>query len=341
MNKVFLFFLLLGNLYGSLALSQDLVVSNEGDSLNCKVLEQTANSVVLFFRKGDQSVNTELPRNLFKLIVIGYYNSIQKDSIQKDTAQTFTETSTAIAEQRDQVSTTVVSDTLKPLNQENVIDNPSTDTTSQVQGNQPLLNSMASAHGIAVSRWYAGINGGYAIRLFRMQIKFSDAYKAYQKELKTGFAVGASGGYFVWKNVGLGLTGELYKSAGSMSDNSRKDAISIGYFGGSVVHRKTMQNKKGAVSTGLTMGYQRFKNRGREQSQDFILKGNAMGWGVNAGLDYRVGPKTAITFSASCLFGSLYKLTSESGTRRQMIKLNKDSSEDLSRISITVGLKFF
>jgi hypothetical protein len=346
MNKIFILFLLFGNFYGSLAWSQDLVVYNEGDSLNCTILEQNANSVVFSFRRGDESVTRELTRNMFKAVVPGYYKSAEQgvilvDTIQKQITRVNTESSTTVAADTVPISTPAVTDTLPSRSQENTVDSTSTVTSSPSQPTQPPLTTAASGDGIADSRWYVGINGGYATRLFRMQIKYTDAFKAYQKELKTGFAMGASGGYFLWKNVGFGLTGELYKSAASMDDNVRKDAISIGYMGGTVVHRKVMQSKKGAVSTGFTMGYQRYKNAGSDRSQDFVHTGEAIGWGVNTGLDYRVGPKVAITVSASCLFGSLYKLTSESGSQQRTVKLNKDSSEDLSRISLTVGLKFF
>jgi hypothetical protein len=345
MSKVFIIFLIFGNLCSELVMAQDLVVYNEGDSLNCNIIEQQFNTVLFSFKRGDELVTRELARNMFQSIVVGFYLPVDKSMVitgssKTDTIQAAVASFASVQKDTIPVSVHSAPDSVQPGSPDVVINTVSASAVTQNE-ESVVGTTLATTEAIAISRWYAGVNGGYATRLFRMQISATDAAKAYQKDLKTGYSVGANGGYFLWKNVGLGLVGELYKSAASMEDGSRKDAISISYLGGSVVHRKVMQSQKSTVSTGFTLGYQTYLNSGSAQAIDFVMKGKAMGWGFHTGLDYKISQKVAVTFSASCLFGTLYKVTNESGSRKRTITLNKNGFEDLSRISFSVGLKFF
>lgn len=327
MNKFFIFLLFLSSFVFT-SQAQDLIVSLEGDSLNCTVIAQNLQSVHFFYTEDDEIITRDLSKALFKSIVIGFYKNAKTTTVP-------TEQITAIIK-KDSITTPDAGEELEA----------SSDTLPQlpvaiVQINVDDTAGPSAKDSLAIfSKWSFGFRGGYANRLFRLGNRYTPAMQEYLKGLKSGYAIGADGNYFVWKNVGLGLNADLYKSVARMRDDSRQDAISIKYIGPAVVYRKALDNPKSSIFTGFTMGYQTFSNHGKEAGTSFLLKAKAVGWGANVGFAYKISPHVALSFAASCLIGTAYEFTKEEGNRKQTIKLSKDSFEDLSRFSLTVGLKF-
>jgi hypothetical protein len=324
MNKFFIFLLFLsGFVFTSQA--QDLIVSLEGDSLNCTVITQNLESVHFFYTEDDEIITRELSKELFKSIVIGFYKNAKTNTV-----------STEQIIRKDSIAMPDMSDELEA----------SGDTTPQlpvaiVQINVDDTAGPPAKGSVAIfSKLSFGFRGGYANRLFRLGNRYTPVMQEYLKELKSGYSIGADGTYFVWKNVGLGLNADLYKSVARMRDDSRQDAISIKYIGPAVVYRKALDNPKSSIFTGFTMGYQTFSNHGKEAGNSFLLKAKAVGWGVNVGFAYKISPHVALNFAASSLIGTAYEFTKEEGNKKQTIKLSQDRFEDLSRFSLTVGLKF-
>ena len=315
---------------------------------------QNLRSVNFFYKDGSQVVTKELPRNLLKTIIIGFYNPDKKGSQPTATKRTnidsakigLTDAEINLDKQPSHIENTL------PAVKQSELASPDINTTSSSVSDSTIadLGIKSSPDNVIApdsvtfsrsSRWYFGFRGGYANRLFRTGNQLSPATTKYLKELKSGYAIGAGAGYFFWKNVALALNTEFYKSNATMSDDSRDDAISIRYIGSSLVHRKVSQNQKSAVYTGFTVGYQSYSNQAHEIGNALTTKGKAVGWGANVSLDYKISPRAAISFTASCIMGTIYKMTRVTGGKKEIIQLAKKDFEELSRIALTVGLRFF
>ncbi|WP_149242680.1 outer membrane beta-barrel protein [Dyadobacter sp. 32] len=352
MNKSFSLLLFLFILNGFVLKAQDLIVSIEGDSLNCTVMTQNLKYVSFFYKDGGELVTRELPRNLFKSVIVGFYKSAAKQAAepvskggisilreenkanaidQVNPAQP-AESVLAIPEKFGEiVSATNVEAEAKP-------EKPDSVNVGSEGSSQPIKRVVNQDSVSIQPKWQFGFRGGYANRLFKTGNKFSPGVTKYLKELKSGYSIGASAGYFFWENVNLGLVTDLYGSAATMQDDSRNDAVRIKYIGPQVSHRRVLSSGNGAVYTGFSVGYQGFSNKGQEAGKNFSLTGRSMGWGANVGFDYKISPRASLSLGAACLFGTLYKMTD---INKETIKLTKDNFEDLSRIALTVGLRFY
>lgn len=191
----------------------------------------------------------------------------------------------------------------------------------------------------AQSLWSFGLNGGYSYRLPNAGTRSDTPYSKYLRELKTGFSIGADAHKFLWPHIGLGLKYNFYKSRGEFNADF-KDDVSIQFIGPSVVYQSPFENGKTSMLAGFAMGYQSYKNNARAYGEDYKLKGNATGWAVSLGLEQKLGEHLALNLSGACYLGTSYKFRKKMAGQTETIKLSREDFEDLSRIEITLGLKF-
>gem|GEM_PF-5967148 len=356
MNRFLVVLFLMSGFIVLSAKAQDLIVTSSGDSLNCTVMVQNLRSVNFFYKDGNKVVTRELQRNSLKTVIIGFYNPAKKGSqpsvVEKtqvesvkassNDARKILETESSLIGNSPVLDNQTAASSQEPTASESsVLDSLMADSTKKTGESSQIALATGSSNFSGNSRWYFGFKGGYANRLFRTGNRFSPAYSKYLKELKSGYAVGVGFGYFFWKNVALALNADLYKSSATMEDDSRDDAITLRYIGPSLIYRKVSLNQKSAVYTGVTVGYQTYSNQAHQAGNLLVTTGKAAGWGVNVGMDYKISPRAAISFTASCIMGTIYEMSKEAGGKKETIRLSKNDFEELSRISLTVGLRFF
>lgn len=188
------------------------------------------------------------------------------------------------------------------------------------------------------SKWRAGIQGGFAYSLAQISNKLSADEASYQKGVKTGFSIGGDLGYYFWKKVGVGIKYNLFRSWNH--NEAQKDNVSMQFIGPSVFRRVQMTGKKNSLVTGFLLGYQTYTNSRRENVQNFKLKGNSLGWGVDLSLDHKLSANYALGFGATCFLGAVYKFKRESRAGVETIQLTNDKYENLSRVELTLALRF-
>ena len=189
-------------------------------------------------------------------------------------------------------------------------------------------------------KWAFGLSGGYSYRLPNKGARTNAPYSKYLRNLKSGYSIGADLHRLFWQQVGIGLKYNIFKSQGDY-DQKNGDDISIQFVGPSVVYQYPFKNNTTSVLAGFAMGYQSYKNSGISAGKDFTNKGNAMGWAVSIGLEQKLSSHFALNISGACYLGTSYEFKREMGGVTETIKLSKEKFEDLSRVELTLGLKFF
>lgn len=188
------------------------------------------------------------------------------------------------------------------------------------------------------SKWRVGIQGGFTYSLAQISNRLSADEASYQKGVKTGFSVGGDLGYYFWKNVGVGMKYDLFRSWNH--NQEQKDNITMQFIGPSVFRKIQMTGKKNALIAGFLLGYQTYSNSRREEIQNFKLRGNSLGWGVDLSLDHKLSTNYALGFGATCFLGAVYKFKKESRAGVETIQLTNDKYENLSRVELTLALRF-
>ena len=288
--------------------SQDLIVTNVGDSISCKIVLHTKDYVHFAYTKYNQNTVRVLTMDRIKSVIPGFYT--ERDAMRMVTPDT----------------ASIAADTVILPEK----DSPDPKISSQ--------KDTVHVHKTIQPKWRFGVNGGYAYRLFRPKLKSTPYELKYIEELKSGYSIGADVFYFPWDRVGFGLKYDVYKSKGER-DIRTKDDITIQFIGASVAHRKFFENQKTAIISAFWMGYQPYRNVTRFIGQDYTMNASTMGWGVSVGIDHKIAKRLALSLEASCFLGSIYKFKKQNEGQTEIIKLSKDSFEDLSRAEITIGLK--
>ncbi|SEI78246.1 hypothetical protein SAMN04487995_2189 [Dyadobacter koreensis] len=189
-------------------------------------------------------------------------------------------------------------------------------------------------------KWAFGLSGGYSYRLPNKGARTNTPYSKYLRNLKSGYSIGADIYRFILPQVALGMKYNLFKSQGDF-DKRNSDDITVQFVGPSVLYQHPFKNNTTSVLASFAMGYQSYVNKGMSDSKDFTNRGNAMGWAVSVGLEQKLGNHFALNISGACYLGTSYKFRRKMGGVTETIKLSQEKFEDLSRVELTLGLKFF
>ncbi|QRR01781.1 outer membrane beta-barrel protein [Dyadobacter sandarakinus] len=192
--------------------------------------------------------------------------------------------------------------------------------------------------GISTSRWNFGVNGGYAYRLFRSGVRKNPDQEKYIKDLKSGISFGGDLAYFPWRKIGIGAVYDYYTSKATAADGLSED-VTIQFYGGSLIHRANLKNNRSFIRTALLMGYQPYQNK-TVSNASFTISGKTVGWGVSVGVEQKLSDHLAIHLTGTALLGAAYRIERATGINKETLHLGKDNSVDLSRASLTLGLRF-
>ncbi len=284
-----IFLLLLFVVFSTSIFSQDLLITNEGDSLNCKITKIKKDNIYFTFKHKDEIRSTLLPSNQVKYY---QYNFYQKAIVP----------------------------------------------SNKIVGNEiyPHLR--------------IAINGGWSYRIARLADNIPSDFKPYMEDLKSGYHYGGDISYFFSEQLGFGFKYYNYLSKneieiyvnqangttqyGKMSDN-----ISINFIGPSFSSRFLNQNKQNSFLLTLAIGYMGYKDDATLIT-DFSLKGGTLGLCWDIGYDIGLSKELSIGFQLSFLLGVLREYEFSDNVKTETIKLKESSYENLSRIDLSIGLRF-
>ena len=287
LKEIFILFSLL--LINSIK-AQDLIVTKEGDSLNCKITKIKESNIHFTFKYKDEIRNTLLPIQDVKYHQYNYYQ------------------------------TSVV-----PI-----------DKIIGYKEKYP--------------RFRAALNGGWSYRLAKLSNNIPSDFEQYSKELKSGYSYGLDLSYYFSEQLGFGFKYSNFNSKneidivstypdGSTLYGKMSDNISINFIGPFFSTRFLNANKRNCFLMNLGIGYLGYKNDAILIS-NYKLKGNTVGFCWDIGYDIGLSKNFALGFQASYTAGTLREYELSDATKVQTIKLDENNYENLSRIDLSIGLRF-
>ena len=196
------------------------------------------------------------------------------------------------------------------------------------------------------------LNGGYSYHIARVSDDVPDALKGYTERLKSGYHIGGDVSYYPIEYLGFGLKYHQFKSKNSMKnyeleisfgDNIVGDIsneLTISFIGPSFSSRLLNHKKSDAFFTTLSLGYLSYINDESFFNNKYRVTGKAIGVAFDIGYDIGVVGNLAIGFQASFLVGVLTNLELKYGQYREKIDLEPGEYESLSRIDLSIGIRF-
>lgn len=270
--------------------SQDLIVTTEGDSINCQI--------------------NAIKKNNF------YFTFKHKAEIR----ETFIPTKEVVSHQKNYYSESII-----PVNYK--------------------------SKSVDYSRVRFGLDYGYSHRTAKVSPNVPRDLQAYVKDLKRGFNLGADLHYFVSEPVGIGIKYVHNQSSNSLNGiyieddqgNRRygtlSDDITITFVGVSLSSRVQNANKTNAFLFGFAMGKMNFRNNFRVV-ESYVMTGSCFGTSLDLGYDIATSKNFAIGVKLSLIGGVLTNYVLNDGFSSTRVTLDKSEYESLSRIDLSVGIRF-
>lgn len=187
-------------------------------------------------------------------------------------------------------------------------------------------------------KWRWGFHPGYSYRIAKTNDQLTADQKDYINKLRPGPTFGLDVHHFVASNAGVGLRYDFNSYKHSMGTTS--DRIIMHYIAASAVNRTTSRDQKSSLILGFSLGLQVYRDDVVAQNRNGLISGTTLGSGIEIGYDYKYMPGAALYLGFSVLTGTLKSIRVPMWGQRYKIKLDKDEWENLSRLQLSIGLRF-
>ncbi|MGV3539725.1 MAG: hypothetical protein ACO1OQ_07940 [Rufibacter sp.] len=289
MKKLLLLFFL--TLAGRGLFAQDLILTQEGDSINCKINKVAKDRVHFTFVHDGEVRKTLLMRSQIKLFQHNYYS------------------------------------------------------TSAIPEGAGLLDPEV------FPKIRLGLTGGYSYRTAPVPDGVNGPLEEYITGLKSGYHLNADAAYYFSEQFGLGFR-YSYSNAkneidgvtitrpdGSQATGKMSDDITVSFVGPYFSSRLLNENKLNAFVFSLGLGYMGYTSDSR-LVDPYSVRASTVGFVVDVGYDMTISKNLALGFQLAMVTGTLSELEITRGGVRNTVTLAQDEQENLSRIDLSVGLRF-
>lgn len=197
-----------------------------------------------------------------------------------------------------------------------------------------------------------GVQVGWSRLTRKQEQNIPVVFKKYVNALRAGLNFGSDFTFFASKNVGFGARYSVFGANGTsdrfsyinllgqISSGTLYTRVAINYIGPSFSIRAISANKKIQFITDISLGYLSYKETSLLSNYFFYYNGRNLGYTGKAELDISISNNWALGLSASCTLGRLKKIKMSDAAQEQTISLTKENYYDISRVDISVGLKW-
>ncbi len=224
-------------------------------------------------------------------------------------------------------------------------------------------NGKKTASPVSFERIRVGISGGpgYLIAsskkaeeaMVGMGLTSGQA-KSYYKDLKTGIIANSDITFLFTPEYGAGLRYKFLDTYGNLEGffdpqdgvnliyTTYSEHIYVNYFGASYFsQKKTGRQNAFSLSSEISFGLAVYRNEAEYVNSCLLLTGKNIGMDASFGLEYFITKNFSAGADLSVFYSSLRKIRITDGTSTTTIKLDKDNYENLSRIELSAGIRYY
>ena len=193
--------------------------------------------------------------------------------------------------------------------------------------------------------------GGLSWRTATINPNTYQIVQKYQKDLNSGYVLGLSGAIFFNKSLGVGVFGDHFltsatlnnvvvqytngtRVAGSVSDHINIDDVGVLFYG-----RQKFLNGD-AIITRLGLAELFYREHYNLVGTPTYYAGKTLGFSFGFGYDREISSGFAIGILAGISTGTLKSVNVTSNGTTKMVDLPASAYEDLTRIDLTLGIRF-
>ena len=285
------FFLFVFLCFCKILAAQDVIITTEGESLDCKIIKVDEEFIYYSYQYQEQTMETLIHRDLVKKFKINNSKHHQSSSYT-------------------------------------VIDNDKTFTILRF-----------------------ALNTGPSYRTGRTPKEFSEDVKGYIRKVKMGYHFGGDFNCLFSETVGFGFKYSRFRSTdkaesisfpdaeGNILTGSIEEDVTISYMGPSMSTSFFLEPAQSLFIANCSIGLIQYKNRA-SFIDSYVLRGNNLGFSFDVGFDKSLSKNLACGIKLAYVGGYLTQVEMEKGNEKETIMLAEEFYESLSRLDLSVGIRF-
>lgn len=178
--------------------------------------------------------------------------------------------------------------------------------------------------------------------------------EAYYKDLRTGFYGSGEIAWMFTPVIGAGIRYKFFDTSASTEGffdpqdgmylfyTTYSERIYVNFVGASVLYSEPVGiGGKLRVNCSLSAGLALYRNEAELFQGNFLATGSSFGMDGAVGLEYNITPVVAVGAELSSFFSQLRKFEITDGSTTETIELEVDDIENLSRVELSLGIRFY
>ena len=178
--------------------------------------------------------------------------------------------------------------------------------------------------------------------------------KSYYKDMKNGLAANGELTYLFNENTGAGLKYKFFTNISEFDDftdpgdgmnllyGRYSENIFVNYYGTSFFFIQGLPAAdKFKISASASLGLTTYRNEAELLAEFLLLQSKTIGFDSSLGLEYMISPHISFGADLTAFYSVLGKVKISDGFSSETIKLEKQNRENLSKIDISFGIRFY
>jgi len=181
-----------------------------------------------------------------------------------------------------------------------------------------------------------------------------DQAKSYYRNLKTGLMANGELTYIFNPKYGAGVKYKFFDTSSKVEGffdpqdgvnliyTTYQEQIYVNYAGAFFYYQQFIDKKKSfRVNSEISIGMAAYRNEAEYLNGYLLLTGKNIGMDTSLGLEYFITKNISAGADLGLFYSSIRKMKMTDGTSSVDIELEEDKYENLSRIDLSVGLRFY
>jgi hypothetical protein len=201
-------------------------------------------------------------------------------------------------------------------------------------------------------RFRIAVSGGWSYRTAQISKSIPSDFNRHYQKLKSGFHYDLGISHYFSELFGVGFKYNEFLTSNETQNvyitypdgyteyGSLKDSYRIKFIGPMFCTRFFNSTKKNCLLIDIGFGYIGFQDKGHIVSIPAKINGNTVGFYSSIGYDIGISKDLSIGFQLSAVSGILTQVKRFDGISTETVKFDKNDYEDISRIDLSIGLRF-
>ena len=178
--------------------------------------------------------------------------------------------------------------------------------------------------------------------------------KSYYRNMKTGWNANADLTFMITPDFGAGFKYKFFYTSGSVEGffdhqdgvhllyTTYGERIFVNYYAPMVYYQQFLNAAETyRVTTAYSFGLTAYRNEAEYLNGYVLLTGKNFGTDASIGLEYFITDNLSVGGELSAFYSILRKVKISDGTNTRTMDLDKENYENLSRLELSIGIRFY